>query len=410
MMEDAQDKKWEEMMIKLDEMYMIIPQIEIEIQEHQQTTADLTKQSEETHTLLIDKLNRQLYLLNTLQDSMLARKKTQNSGLVNFDNKLPIGDIDCAPIIASANLLTETSVNHQLSASDHKNCVSHNGCGNGSVSASSSYSYDNEKSGAPLSCHHGSSSGADDNISSKRKRAETEENPVSQFTPNYSENQEEETDELFDSVEASVKLLENLRDSVPVRGGSKYCQHVGCKKRSNFNDEGKQGGRFCVSHKLPGMVDVKNKHCEQDGCNKTPSFNIEGEHGGRFCAAHKHTGMISVKHKPCEYEGCGKHPTCNASGTTRSRFCAAHKLPGMVDVYNKHCEHVGCNKSPNFNHSDARGGRFCASHKHQGMIDVNSKRCEHMGCNTHPSFNNEGESRGRFCVAHKLPSMVNVRA
>lgn len=64
---------------------------------------------------------------------------------------------------------------------------------------------------------------------------------------------------------------------------------------SIFQHDGKRG-RFCVQHKLPGMVYVKNKRCGHAGCSKVPSFSYEGEKEGRFCVQHKEQGMMNVNY------------------------------------------------------------------------------------------------------------------
>ena len=168
-------------------------------------------------------------------------------------------------------------------------------------------------------------------------------------------------------------------------------------------------GRFCASHKMDGMIDVKSKRCEHDGCNvMNPSFDLQGGKG-RFCASHKMDGMIDVKSKRCEHDGCNvMKPLFDLQGG-KGRFCARHKMDGMIDVKSKRCEHDGCNViNPVFN-VEGGNGRFCVKHKENCMVDVKSKRCEHDGCNSQPSFDVEG-GKGRFCVKHKIANMVNVRS
>mmetsp|Transcript_52041 Transcript_52041/g.89585 ORF Transcript_52041/g.89585 Transcript_52041/m.89585 type:complete len:121 (+) Transcript_52041:162-524(+) len=66
------------------------------------------------------------------------------------------------------------------------------------------------------------------------------------------------------------------------------CEHEGCTKNPNFNNEGEGRGRFCEEHRQQGMVDVEPKKCEHARCKKRyPSFNFEGARWGRFCANHK---------------------------------------------------------------------------------------------------------------------------
>ena len=51
-------------------------------------------------------------------------------------------------------------------------------------------------------------------------------------------------------------------------------------------------GHFCASHRVAGMVNVKQKRCAAEGCNNRPSFNHLGEPNGIFCSTHKLEGMV----------------------------------------------------------------------------------------------------------------------
>ena len=190
------------------------------------------------------------------------------------------------------------------------------------------------------------------------------------------------------------------------RDGGK-CQK--CDKRPIYNSLGEKQGAFCATHKLEGMVDVKNKSCEKNGCRKQPTYNLPGETERRFCATHKLKGMVDVRSKTCEKVGCGKQPSYNLPGNAMGRFCVTHKLEGMIDVISKTCEKVGCGKIPSYNLPGNAMGRFCVTHKLEGMINVISKTCEKIGCGKIPSYNLPGNAMGRFCVTHKLEGMINVR-
>ena len=189
---------------------------------------------------------------------------------------------------------------------------------------------------------------------------------------------------------------------------SRYCEYDGCESiQPVYNFQGERG-RFCKMHKAYGMVNVKSKRCEYDGCDKTqPVFDIQGGKG-KFCKAHKLPGMIDVKNQRCQHDNCGKlNPTFDIKGG-KGRFCKIHKLPDMVDVRNKRCEYDGCESlNPVF---DIIGkiGRFCIKHKSAEMIDVRSKKCKYEGCRTQPSFNIKG-GKGIFCKLHKTSEMVEVK-
>jgi hypothetical protein len=80
------------------------------------------------------------------------------------------------------------------------------------------------------------------------------------------------------------------------------CFQDGCKKRPFFGKEGFKA-LYCGTHKLDGMVDVKNKKCIQEGCNKQPAFAKEGEKA-IYCATHKLNGMVDVANKRCKTPLC----------------------------------------------------------------------------------------------------------
>ena len=182
----------------------------------------------------------------------------------------------------------------------------------------------------------------------------------------------------------------------------------GCNTIPNYNIPGQTIPHYCVTHKTPTMIDVKNKTCETIGCNKQPAFNIPGEIKGRFCFEHKELSMVDVKSKRCEIVGCDISPNYNNPGESRGRFCTTHKELYMVDVKSKRCEVDGCNTIPNYNIHGETKGRFCTIHKEENMINVKSKQCEVDGCNKLPSYNIPGEKTGRFCTNHKESNMIDV--
>lgn len=199
-----------------------------------------------------------------------------------------------------------------------------------------------------------------------------------------------------------------LKKMINLKKDNRICEHTDCKKLAGYNFPGKNERRFCVTHKLDGM-ETTNKKCEYKGCKKQPHFNIEGETAGRFCAIHQLDGMDDVVNKKCEYKGCKRQPHFNIEGEKgRGRFCSTHKLDGMKDITKKHCEKEGCQIKPYYNVDGETTGRFCATHKLDGMEDITKKYCEEEGCKIKPCYNNEEEETGRFCVTHKLDGMINV--
>ena len=175
-----------------------------------------------------------------------------------------------------------------------------------------------------------------------------------------------------------------------------------CGKQAIFNVHGEKNGRFCIEHRSPEMVDVRNKKCEL--CKKRPNYNIHGEKKGRFCADHKTSEMVDVMdNRTCKQ--CKKRAAYNVHGEKKGRFCADHKTPEMVDVISKTCEQ--CKKRATFNVRGEKKGRFCLDHKTPEMVDVVNKKCEL--CEKRPQYNIHGETSARFCADHRIAEMVDVR-
>ena len=188
---------------------------------------------------------------------------------------------------------------------------------------------------------------------------------------------------------------------------NKKCETNGCYKQPIYNVRGETKARFCIEHRLPDMVNVLNKKCEADGCEKRPTYNVRGETKALFCVEHRLQNMVDVKHETCETNGCEKRPTYNVRGEQKGRFCAEHRLQGMVDVKNKKCEADGCEKQPTYNVRGETKTRFCDEHRLQGMVDVKNKKCE--SCEKQPTYNVRGQTKGRFCYEHRLTEMINVK-
>lgn len=185
----------------------------------------------------------------------------------------------------------------------------------------------------------------------------------------------------------------------------RYCEYTSCDKYPTFGMHGERP-RFCTTHKLVGMINLKKKPCEHDGCMTIPFFGRVGDRP-RYCKLHKEIDMVDVVTKRCQSEGCLiKNPNFDRIGGNGS-YCVSHKGEGMVDVRTKKCKYQNCNVKPVYD-IPTGSGSYCASHKLEGMINVISKRCAHHGCNiTNPNYNIAGE-KGKYCVSHKLPEMVDV--
>ena len=160
------------------------------------------------------------------------------------------------------------------------------------------------------------------------------------------------------------------------------CNHPDCKTRPIYNYEGETKAIYCATHKLDGMINVKNKSCNHPNCKIIPVYNYEGKTKAIYCATHKLDGMIDVKSKSCNYPNCKTRPIYNYEGKTKAIYCATHKLDGMIDVKNKSCNHLNCKTQPNYNYEGETKAIYCATHKLDGMIDVKHKSCKNEWCTT----------------------------
>jgi len=185
------------------------------------------------------------------------------------------------------------------------------------------------------------------------------------------------------------------------------CKFNNCIKSPNYNYKGEKKRLYCNSHKLEGMIDVKNKPCENIDCIKLPVFNYPNTQKARFCNSHKLTGMVNIKDKTCEFDNCTTIPIFNYAHENFAVYCNIHKLTGMVDVKNKTCENINCYTQPNYNYKNETRARFCNLHKLENMVDVKNKSCENKDCTTIANFNYKG-MKSKFCAAHKLEDMINV--
>jgi hypothetical protein len=186
------------------------------------------------------------------------------------------------------------------------------------------------------------------------------------------------------------------------------CQFENCNTQPNFNEQGQTKGKYCKTHKLPGMVDVVSRVCQFENCNTGPSFNEQGQTKGKYCYTHKLPGMVDVVSRVCQFENCNIVPNFNEQGQTKGKYCKTHKLPGMVDVVSRVCQFENCNTQPSFNEQGQTKGKYCKTHKLPGMVDVVSRDCQFENCNTQPKFNEQGQTKGKYCKTHKLPGMVDV--
>ena len=179
------------------------------------------------------------------------------------------------------------------------------------------------------------------------------------------------------------------------------CIYEGCKVRPSYNNEGEKKAVYCVTHKLEGMVNVKNKTCINEGCNVRPCYNNEGGKKAVYCVTHKLEEMVNVNDKTCIYEGCNVRPSYNNEGEKKAIYCVTHKLEGMVNVKDKTCIYEGCNVRPYYNNEGENKAIYCATHKLEEMVDVKNKTCKSNWCFTRVQEKYDGYCL--FCYMNIFP-------
>jgi len=190
---------------------------------------------------------------------------------------------------------------------------------------------------------------------------------------------------------------------------SQLCRFDGCNTRASFNLPGQKVGKYCATHKLEDMINVKHKTCAHEGCKTLPTYNLPGQKVAIYCATHKSEDMVNVINKTCAHDGCKKQPVYNAPGQKVAIYCATHKLDNMINVKAKTCAQEGCQKIPAFNFPGQKVAIYCSTHKLDNMINVVSKTCTHDGCKKQPVYNAPGQNVAIYCATHKLDNMIDVK-
>ena len=74
------------------------------------------------------------------------------------------------------------------------------------------------------------------------------------------------------------------------------------------------------------MVDIRNKKCNVVNCTKQPNYNFENERQGKYCVKHKLEGMINIITQKCLFNNCLKQPCYNYKNKHKGLYCAEHKF------------------------------------------------------------------------------------
>ncbi len=152
------------------------------------------------------------------------------------------------------------------------------------------------------------------------------------------------------------------------------------------------------------MIDVRNTLCASPDCDRYPSFNIRGTKRGKFCATHKEPGMMDVRSPQCASPDCDRQPNFNIRGTKRGKFCATHKDANMVNVMNAQCVTTDCYQRASFGFP-GKQIHLCTAHRAVGTILHPRKRCLEPNCKELAIY---GMRVHEHCEKHMVTGEVNI--
>ena len=200
-----------------------------------------------------------------------------------------------------------------------------------------------------------------------------------------------------------------------------------CNKTPYFNFPDKNGGLYCKSHIIDGMVDKVRKYCEHindkgEKCEILANYNFPDQKKRLYCAKHMLNGMVHLSHPKCIHKDdndkkCNITAYYNYENETKPIYCNTHKLNEMIniiDIKNNKCQEENCKStSPSFNYENEEKGAYCKKHIKEGMVDVTHAKCINIDingkkCNKKPSYNYENEIKAMYCAKHAKEEMIDV--
>lgn len=103
------------------------------------------------------------------------------------------------------------------------------------------------------------------------------------------------------------------------------CSDKDCLKSAIYGDLKTKKGLWCKSHAPDGYINLNgNKRCEYELCSTAPSFNFPNIKAPKRCLTHALPGMINVKNKRCGVDGCNKRAICRRDGDKYKNWCKTH--------------------------------------------------------------------------------------
>lgn len=120
---------------------------------------------------------------------------------------------------------------------------------------------------------------------------------------------------------------------------SEPCNKRGCEViYPVFNYKGEKHGKYCATHKLDNMIDVRTKLCIIDNCNTGALYGKPGTKIS-YCATHKEKGMIRKSNRKCIEKQCSELAVWGINWTPR--YCEAHKTDEDLNLMENKCVSCG---------------------------------------------------------------------
>lgn len=208
-------------------------------------------------------------------------------------------------------------------------------------------------------------------------------------------------DSVLNATFPSIKEFnENNQLGKMVGKITEICDYEDCMFLSKYRFEGKN---YCFFHSTESMK-INENYCRHENCLILASFNYDSKKTGKYCISHRKEGMINVHSPKCVVEGCDK--IANFRTINGDRYCKIHKPSSSTCSKNRKCLHENCTRLALYGYLNCY--EYCKIHKKHGMIRNKGRTCIFGNCHLTPSFNFYGEKYGIFCSSHKKSGMINV--
>jgi hypothetical protein len=166
-----------------------------------------------------------------------------------------------------------------------------------------------------------------------------------------------------------------------------------CGKGAVFDYPGQKTGKYCLTHKLEGMINVRIKKCIEPNCNVAAIYNHPGQKEKLYCTKHKKPDMIDIVHAKCQE--CAATAYFRTPGSPKATHCKTHAKEGMIDMDKRLCKELGCKIHATFGTPNTTERLYCRNHTKPGLVDNVSQKCLTEGCETQVYCH----SNNNYCLA-----------